>query len=61
MNNRKQNKEKPFFLEYDAPKNREPKRCCYKDNPCDLHQKVLNNLVKMATGELEATSENLDK
>lgn len=57
---KKKNTKRPYFLEYKTPKGREPKFCCYKDDACELHRRVLNNLVRMATGEIEADPKNLE-
>jgi hypothetical protein len=50
---------RPFYLEYKKPCGRERRRCCYKDNPCKTHATVLNQLVRMAYGEVEPTPNNL--
>lgn len=52
---------RPAFLEYKQPRGRERKLCCYKDSPCETHKDVLNNLVRMAIGEIEADLKNLQK
>lgn len=50
---------RPMYLEYEAPKGRPRRYCCYKDDPCPIHAAAFDVLVRAAIGQSNDPSAEL--
>lgn len=46
-------KNRPRYLEYKKPRGRGRQYCCYKDDPCEIHARVLCQLLDMVLGKID--------